>query len=398
MSGTEPTSPAGDSVRVVVLGAGAAGLAAANRLGRHAEAGADLEVVLVDRALEHVFAPGYVAVMVDGADPSSFRRPLAELANPRIQLVHGEVTVLDPDRSRVSGTFGDRHYDHLIVALGPEIGWPGPAPVDDLAPWTLGGAIRGRDALDRLRPQDRVVVGPAGPAYRCPPAVFDLAVRVRRRTGSHVDIVHPWSRPLAPFGDVPAAAFSAMLDDAGVGFHGEFAIAQIAEEALTAANGHAVPFDTAIIVPPHLPPAVVAKSPLAGPSGWPLVTFPSFSHPSYENVAVIGDLAAPALSVGMAGTLAVFESAHVADAIAAKAARRPVATRDPDMSAICFVDTGDTGSFLHCDFSAPASGRGAAKCTLMPWLPYFRRAKQAFADEWFVTSVSGQVGGHTGVR
>ncbi|MGZ4623137.1 MAG: hypothetical protein ACXVGD_13640 [Blastococcus sp.] len=40
--------------RVVVLGGGAGGLPAANRLGRSAEAGADLEVVLVDRAPEHV--------------------------------------------------------------------------------------------------------------------------------------------------------------------------------------------------------------------------------------------------------------------------------------------------------------------------------------------------------
>ncbi len=82
--------------RVVVLGAGAAGLPAANRLARHAAAGTDLEVVLVDRSGEHVFAPGYVAVMFGDAEPAAFRRPLTDLVHPGVRLVTGEVTAVDP--------------------------------------------------------------------------------------------------------------------------------------------------------------------------------------------------------------------------------------------------------------------------------------------------------------
>jgi sulfide:quinone oxidoreductase len=122
-----------------------------------------------------------------------------------------------------------------------------------------------------------------------------------------------------------------------------------------------------------------------------MVTYPTFTHPAYSNVAIIGDLAAPALKVGMAGTLAVFQAAHVADRIAARAGGPPAPTR-PHMSAICFVDTGHTGSLLHCDFTGPAEGNGPADCLLMPWLPYFRSAKQVFADEWFTTMLSGQIG------
>jgi sulfide:quinone oxidoreductase len=87
----------------------------------------------------------------------------------------------------------------------------------------------------------------------------------------------------------------------------------------------------------------------------------------------LGDVAAPALRAGMAGTLAVFQASHAADRIAAGTGR-PAGR--PRMAAICFANSGATGSFLYCDFTGPATGTGPAGCVLMPPLPYFRRAKQ----------------------
>lgn len=390
--------------RVVVLGAGAAGLSAANRLAARAAGAADLDIVLVDRSREHVFLPGYVPMMLDGAPAESFRRPLPDLLRQGVRQVNGEVTRLDPDASSVHGTFGTLEYDHLVVALGVDVGWPQGGGPGELAPWTLDGALAGRKALTGLGEGDRVVVGPSGVSYRCPPAVFDLAVRIRAATGARVDIVHPWPKPLAPFGEGPAGQFAAMLDGAGVGFHGEFHLAGAEGGTVRSADGRELPYDAAILVPPHQVPSVVARSPLVGENGWPQVTFPALRHPRYPAVSVIGDLAAPALKVGMAGTLAAFEAAHVADRIAAEllsgdsggsgdSGDPAAASREPVMSAICFVDPGDTGSFLHCDFTSPASGRGPADCTLMPWLPYFRHAKRLFAREWFESMVSGAVGG-----
>ena len=379
------------SRRVLVLGAGAAGLSAANRLARHAEAGADLDVVLLDRARAHVFAPAYVSVMFGDAEPAAARRDVASLLHPRVRLVTGEAAKLDPDASTVSGDFGDLPYEDLVLALGAEVGWPGgPGPAGELAPWTLAGALAGRERLQGLGPGDRVVVGPMGLAYRCPPAVFDLAVRIRRATGAQVEVVHPWPRPLAPFGAGPSAAFASMLEQAGVGFQGGFAISEITAGALTSEAGARSGFTAAFLVPPHRPPAVVTGSALAGPSGWPDVSYPTFTHPRYPNVAIVGDLASFSLKVGMAGTLAVFEASHVADRIAA-AAGGPPAEGPPQMAAICFVDPGHTGSFLHCDFTNPAAGTGPAACTLMPWLPYFRQAKRLFAQEWFGSMLTGEI-------
>jgi len=110
------------SSRVAVLGAGAGGLKTANRLAWQAASGADLDVVLVDRAADHVFAPGFVPVFFGEAEPGAFRRPIADLAHPAVRVVTGEVTGLDPAGHAVSGSFGELPYDTLVLALGAEVG------------------------------------------------------------------------------------------------------------------------------------------------------------------------------------------------------------------------------------------------------------------------------------
>jgi sulfide:quinone oxidoreductase len=376
--------------RVVVVGGGAAGLPAANRLALRTS-GEQVEVVLVDRAAEHVFLPGFVGVLFGDVEPQALRRPLSSLVRPGVRLLTGEVDRLDPCGQQVCGDFGELGFDRLVVATGAEVGWPGgPPPAGDLAPWTLAGALAGRETLRRIDTKSRVVVAAATPAYRCPPAVFDLAIRLRRHTGAQVTVAHPWRAPLAPFGAEPSAAVTRLLGEAGVRFRGDFAFTEVHTDRLVDAAGVSVGFDVALLVPPHRPPAVVAASSLAGPGGWMQVRFPTLRHPEYPNVFGAGDVVAPTLHVGMAGTLDVFEGAFAADSIAAELAGAD-APASPRMSAICFLDTGTTGSFLHCDFTAPAAGNGPPACTLMPELPFFRRAKRLFADEWFTSMVTGEI-------
>jgi sulfide:quinone oxidoreductase len=378
--------------RVVVVGAGAAGLSAANRLALQAgQARLAVEVVLVDRAAEHVFLPGFVGVLFGDVEPDALGRPLAGLVRPGVRLVTGEVTRLDPAEQRVLGDFGELAYDRLVVAAGAQVGWGDEVPpAGDLAPWTLAGALTGRKAVRRLDPGTRVVVAASTPAYRCPPAILDLAIRLRHHSGARVTVAHPWPAPLAPFGPGPSAGMARLLDDAGVAFRGGYSFARVDADHLVDAAGVEVPFDLALLVPPHRPPAVVAASPLAGGQGWMRVAYPSLRHPEHPDVFGVGDVVAPTLKVGMAGTLDVFEGGFVADVIAAELAGG-VAPERPRMQAICFLDTGTTGSFLHCDFAGPAGGTGPAACTLMPPLPFFRRAKQVFADQWFTSMVTGEV-------
>lgn len=376
--------------RVVVLGAGAAGLAAANRLALRAQGS---EVVVVDRSGNHVYLAGSTSVMFGDLEPEAVVRPLPDLLAPGIRLVRGEVTAIDPQASQVRGTFGEIEYDYLVVALGVELG---DLPADEGArvcsPWTVDGALRCRDLVAGIGPGTRVAVTVAGLPYRCPPAPFDLALRIRHATGARVAVAHPWPRPLAPFGPQAARVFEALFASRGVEYIGEFRLERIGVSHLVGEGGAEVAADLAVVVPAHLRPAPLEGSGLQAASGWMEVAYPTLRHPRYRNVFGIGDVIAPPLRLGMAGTLGVFEGGHVADVIAAELSgvdriEAPVA---PRLGAICFMHMGDVGSFMYCDFSPVVEG-GEPVCTVMPELPFFLRARSLFAEDWFGSMVRGEV-------
>lgn len=376
------------TTRAVVLGGGAGGARAANLLAQQAPQGT--EVILVERTGTHLFQPGLVQVLFGEAGIGSYRRPLSGLLAPGVKLVVGEVESLDLPVRLVKGSFGELAYDELVVALGVEAASGALEGLEELSPWTVPGALAGREALSKAGPRTRVIVGVAGIPYRCPPAVFDLAVRLRARTGAEVELFHPWDAPLAPFGEQVSGAFSALLSAAGVTYHGGFRLVSCVDGCATASDGRELRFDMALVVPPHKPPRAVSSSELAGEGGWPEVTYPSLTSPRFAEVSVLGDLAAVALGAGMAGTLALSEAGHVAGRLAAKLSGG-VPPRSPQMSALCFVDTGITASALACDFTAPAAKAGPPSCVLLPFMSYFRRAKQLFAEEWFSALGGGAV-------
>src|SRR5215207_434193 len=102
--------------RVVIVGAGFGGLAAARRL-RHA----DVDVTLVDRTNHHLFQPLLYQVAAGSLSPSDCASPirpsLKRSANTTVLM--DEVTDVDPERRRVVLAAGETlEYDSLIVACG----------------------------------------------------------------------------------------------------------------------------------------------------------------------------------------------------------------------------------------------------------------------------------------
>lgn len=370
--------------RVVILGGGPGGLVAANTLAKLSVPG--VEIVLVDRSAVQLFQPGLVSVLFSEAEPSDFERPLAELAHPTVDAIVGEVTSIDPTARQVGGSFGQMGYDQLVVALGAATQTSTEAAEPGLAPWTVAGALRGRQALAACSTETKIVVGATTPVYRCPPAVFDLAVRVKAYRGAPVEVFHPWPTPLAPFGERISSQFTSMLQTAGIRYHGDFHPSAIGEGSVTSSEGERLSYDLAFVVPAHRPPLAVASSALAGDGGWPEVSYPTLTHPAFPEISIVGDAAAPSLGIGMAGTLAASEGRYVAQRIGALLRGTPE-PGTPDMAALCFVDTGSTGSALVCDFTGPASATGPASCVLLPFLPYYRKAKRLFAEEWFSTTM-----------
>ena len=105
----------GRGKRVVIVGAGFGGIAAAKAL-----ADAPVEVTIIDRHNHHLFQPLLYQVATAGLNPSDIAQPvryiLAKQAN--CHPVLADVTGVDTAEQCVDTTVGPIPYDFLILATG----------------------------------------------------------------------------------------------------------------------------------------------------------------------------------------------------------------------------------------------------------------------------------------
>ena len=113
----------GKKHRVVILGGGFGGLAAAKKLKR-----APVEVILIDRRNFHLFQPLMYQVATGSLSPGEIAAPLRGILSRQknTQVLLGEATDVDPEAKRVilrdGGSF---EYDSLIVATGSQTSYYG---------------------------------------------------------------------------------------------------------------------------------------------------------------------------------------------------------------------------------------------------------------------------------
>ena len=137
-------SPAARKRRVVIVGAGFAGLTAAKALGK--ESG--LEITVVDRHNYHLFQPLLYQVATAGLSPADIASPIRSIlrrqANARVVLA--EVSGINLEKSEVLAEGRRLHYDYLILATGARHAYFGH---DDWARYALG--LKGIDDATYLR-------------------------------------------------------------------------------------------------------------------------------------------------------------------------------------------------------------------------------------------------------
>jgi NADH:ubiquinone reductase (H+-translocating) len=100
--------------RVVILGGGFGGLAAARVLGRH-----EVRVTVVDRRNHHVFQPLLYQVATSGLSAPDIAAPIRHiLRRPNTEVLLAEARGVDLARRTVLLADGEVAYDALIVATG----------------------------------------------------------------------------------------------------------------------------------------------------------------------------------------------------------------------------------------------------------------------------------------
>lgn len=156
----------GSPPRIVILGAGYAGLTAYFDLREQLRRDA-FALTLVDRDDYHTFVTRLYTVAGGDEDGEDVTLPLAPLVRPPATLVTGTVTALDPHRREVHVDGETLTFDYVIVAIGSEpeyFGVPGAETYGHFI-GTLESAERVRERLRQLTGQGtraRVVVAGAG--------------------------------------------------------------------------------------------------------------------------------------------------------------------------------------------------------------------------------------------
>ncbi len=109
--------PPTDKERIVIIGAGFAGLSLARKLAK-----SSYQVILLDKNNFHQFQPLFYQVAMAGLEPSSISFPLRKIFQKvkNVFFRMTEVDRVDTAAQLISTPLGDLHYDHLVLAMGAD--------------------------------------------------------------------------------------------------------------------------------------------------------------------------------------------------------------------------------------------------------------------------------------
>ncbi len=311
-------------MKVVVLGAGFAGLELSTRLSE--ALGDEVDVTLIDRSEGFVFGFSKLDVMFGRTTPGAVLHRYEDVVKPGVRFVPADITAIDPRARRVETTAGPFEGDVLVVALGADLD---PAATPGLPEgghefYTEAGAFGLRDVLADFG-GGRVIVGVCSTPFKCPPApsetallVHDLLVRKGVRERSEVHLVMPLPVPIPPSPPASEALLEAFAER-GIEFHPRTLVRGLDPDRKVALLGEEgssgeMAYDLFLAVPKHQVPAVVAESGMTE-GGWIPVDALTLET-RFPGVYAVGDVT----SVGTpkAGVFSEGQAGVVADRLVAQ--------------------------------------------------------------------------------
>jgi sulfide:quinone oxidoreductase len=332
---------------VMVLGAGLGGLVAAETL--RALLPASDRVIAVDRAKQHFFPPSLLWLMVGERRPEAFTRSLDRLAARGVELIHGDITHIDPAQRQVVVDGRSLTADAVVIALGAEYAAeaiPGLAE-GGLDFYTMAGATQIRDSLAQFK-GGRIVFLTAAPLYKCPAAPYEAALLVEaylQKHGLRAQLAFYAAEPQPmPVVGAGALAIRDMLVARGIAYHPAHQVTTVdaAARRVSFANGVTADYDLLLYVPPHRAPAVVREAGLLNAAGWIPVDKYTLQTP-FEGVFAIGDITTIPLAMGKplpkAGVFAHGQAETVAHNLAHAWTGRGTPQRY-EGHGMCFIEAG----------------------------------------------------------
>lgn len=290
--------------RVVVVGAGAAGLGVAAQLAR--EPG--IEVVIVDPAGHHYYQPLWTLVGGGVFPKENSRRPMQDVMPAGVRWVRAEASEFRPEENLVLTRDGESlGYDALVVAPGIQINWGQIAGLKEnlgrngvCSNYSFESVNSTWETLQRFRSGRALFTFPTTP-IKCagaPLKIMFLAEDHLRRTGARAACEVVYMCGVASIFRAPKYAAElvkiAAARDVAVHYKQDLvALRAEQKEAVfrdtEAGTERVEKYDMIHVAPPMGPPDLIRQSPLADAAGWVEVDKRMLQHVRHPNVFSLGD-------------------------------------------------------------------------------------------------------------
>lgn len=293
---------------IVIVGAGAAGIAAASSLLARVK---DLSIGIIDPAEVHYYQPGWTLVGAGVFNQSNTVKTMASLIPEGVHWIKAAVGAFEPEQNRV--TLEDSrpiYYERLIVAPGIKLDWHGVEGLPetlghngvtsnyrfDLAPytWQLVSNLKGGRALFTQPPMPIKCAG-------APQKALYLSADHWQRSGVlnkvQIDFYNAGEVLFGVKDYVPA--LMSYIEKYNANLHFGHRLVKIDGDSKRAwfetrsADGDMeqveAEFDMIHVCPPQCAPDFVRVSPLADAAGWVDVDQNTLKHKRFDNIWGLGD-------------------------------------------------------------------------------------------------------------
>jgi len=296
--------------KLLILGAGAAGSIAANKIARELRgeiARDELEVTILDKNEINTNRAGFTFVTFDLYSEQDIKRPMAKLISPRVKKVFGEdgeITNINLKNRNVTVKSGKEYsYDYLLITMGCEHAINDvPGLADDFNSFypSIDDARKLGNKINNFN-KGHIVILTAKMPIACPGApgkftvLLDDYLRYVRKVRNDIKISFLWPVPLIgpPQYD---KQITKVLEDRNIDIIREYKISRVDahNKKIISADGGEIDYDLLITIPPHKSIKAIFDSGITDKNGWipsdkNTLQYKKSESERYDEVYIAGD-------------------------------------------------------------------------------------------------------------
>jgi sulfide:quinone oxidoreductase len=301
---------------LLILGAGTGGTMVSNKMATRLDP-QEWRIIIVDKDEMHYYQPGFLFIPFGVYRPEDVVKPKRNLLPKRVEVIFGDIELIEPDKNKVSLANGKTiNYDYLVVSTGCFIcpdetpglreGWH--KNIFDF--YTPTGAAKLHEFLETWQ-GGRLVLNVAEMPIKCPVAPLEFIMLAdwyfqKRGLRNKVELVYATPLTGAFTKPVCATMLADVLKTKNITIVPEFNLMEIDNDkkVIRSYDETEVPYDVLVSIPINKGAEVIKRSGMGDSLNFIPTNKHTLQTDKWENIFVIGD--AGNVPTSKAGSVAHF--------------------------------------------------------------------------------------------